>query len=169
MVETNSKIKDLFKYVKENIDTKRIVKVEDARFRLKDLSLGSQIAYYRKKKNMTQLQLAQKVNMHIDSIKKYENHPIKQIKDVSHLKDIFNILGMTDKVYLSDYYRFVLNNPSKILTEFTKNNNITGKELGRLMGKNAHQVRRWIRGETVMTEENFEILKPILKQMNYEY
>ena len=161
-------MRDLFRYVKENVDTKRIIDLKSCKIQLDNMRLGSQIAYFRKKKNLTQRQLAKKINVCTDSIKKYENQEIILI-NIDVLKKIFEVLNMNDKVILNDYFKFVLNNPSEILKDFLNINNMKGVDLARLMNKNSHEVHKWIRGNTVMSESNFNLLMPIMKEKNYSY
>lgn len=49
-MELETQICDLFRYIKEKVDTKVTLKVEE-KIELKDSKLGSEIEYYRKKKH----------------------------------------------------------------------------------------------------------------------
>lgn len=166
-METNEQICDLFKTVKNNIDTRTILRIKEDNPALRDNNLGSQIAFYREKKKLTQKELAKILNVSRDWIVKIENTRLRQI-NVKLLKRIFEVLEMEDKVKLTSYLRYVLNEPSKTLKNFLKDNHLNCVQLGEWMKTSPAVIRKWTRGNHVMTEYNFIKMKKALKENGYD-
>ena len=161
------KVCDLFQYLKEKLDTKRIIKLEEKN-ELRDYQLGSQIAYYRKKCHLTQEELANKLNVSRDLIIRYETNKIGQkLINKDFLLKIFEYLDMTNKVMLNDYMGFILNDSTKALNKFLNENNIKRNELAKLMNVNKCMIEKWVKGTSIMSKKSFNKLKPILDRNNF--
>ena len=81
MMVTDDEIKELLIKVKENAKIE-LTKLKVDEVTLKNKTLGGQIQYYRKLNNMTQEDLASRVNLSRDAIIKYENNKEnKECKD----------------------------------------------------------------------------------------
>lgn len=86
MMVTDDEIKELLIKVKEN------AKIELTKFKvdeviLKNKTLGGQIQYYRKLNNMTQEDLASRVNLSRDVIIKYENNKVNKQLNMQTMKN----------------------------------------------------------------------------------
>ena len=73
MMVTDNEIKELLVKVKKNAKIE-FTKLKVEEVTLKNKTLGGQIQYYRKLNNMTQEDLASRVNLSRDAIIKYENN-----------------------------------------------------------------------------------------------
>ena len=98
-MELDDRICDLFRYIKEKLDTKVTLKVEE-KIELKDSKLGSEIEYYRKKKHLTQQQLADRLNISRWSIMKYENTENQNKINSKLLSRLFYELEIPEKVII---------------------------------------------------------------------
>lgn len=158
----------MFKTIKANIDTTKTLTIKEDNPVLRDNNLGNQIAFYRKRKKLTQKQLAEILNISRDWIVKIENTRLKQI-NVELLKKIFKVLEMEDKVKLTAYLRYILNEPAKTLKIFLKDNNLNCVQLGKWMKTSPAVIRKWTRGNHVMNEYNFIRLKEALAENGYNF
>ena len=167
-METNEQICDLFKTIKGNIDTTKTLRIKENNPVLRDNNLGSQIAFYREKKKLTQKELAKILNVSRDWIVKIENTRLKKI-NVKLLKRIFKVLEMEDKVKLTSYLKYILNEPAKTLKNFLKDNHLNCVQLGKFMKTSPAVIRKWTRGNHIMTEYSFIKLKKALVENGYDF
>ena len=134
---TDDEIKELLVKVKENAKIE-LTKLKVDEVTLKNKTLGGQIQYYRKLNNMTQEDLASRVNLSRDAIIKYEdNKENKQLnmQTMKNLYSIFKVLKMENSIELIRYEKFILQGQSSALRYIISILGITQKSFAKLVDK----------------------------------
>ena len=135
---------------------------------MNNTKIGNFIKQLRKQQKLTQKELAKILNVSRDWIVKIENTRLRQI-NVKLLKRIFEVLEMEDKVKLTAYLKYILNDPAKTLKKFLKDNHLNCVQLGEWMKTSPAVIRKWTRGNHVMTEYSFIKMKKALKENGYDF
>ena len=137
MMVTDDEIKKLLTKVKENADIV-LTKLKVDEVTLKNKTLGGQIQYYRKLNNMTQEDLANRVNISRDAIIKYENNKENRQLNMQTMKNyysIFKALKMENSIELTGYEKFILQGQSRALRNIITILGITQKSFAKLVDK----------------------------------
>ena len=93
LMETNEQICDLFKTVKNNIDTRTFLRIKEDNPALRDNNLGNQIAFYREKKKLTQMDLSHKSGIPQATISRLES--FRSTPTLQNLIKISNALDLS--------------------------------------------------------------------------
>lgn len=124
-----------------------------------DSSVGARIKFYRIRANISQMELAKRLNVSSDVIKSIENVD-RKIYDVDILNNLVDVLGIRKELIKYDtYVSFLLNNPSEQITKYRIKHNLTKKQLANKMNVNYKTVLSWERGRFVMSKTNYDILR----------
>lgn len=131
----------------------------------KQSSSESKIKFYRRLKNITQVELANQLGVTRDVIMNIENGA-RNGKNVFYDRDIVNktidILDMRDKFGKSDtYIRFLAEDGNKQLKEFRIKNNLSVKAFATMMGVDKSTIRRWENYVNTISIENYLKYKKI--------
>ena len=122
-------------------------------------TLGEQIKYYRRLAGIKQRDLALRLGYERGVIDSLENDEIKMV-NVNLIRDVIKELDIEDKVVINDdYIAFVLNEPDQQLLEFRRKNHLTRVELSRMMGTHISVIKKWERGQSIMTRTSYNKLK----------
>ena len=111
----------------------------------------------------------------IKHILKNDQSGIQQMKETEIVVDSFE---ETNELLenLGFYYRcyqekrrikYILNEPAKTLKNFLKDNHLNCVQLGKWMKTSPAVIRKWTRGNHVMTEYSFIKMKKALKENGY--
>ena len=131
----------------------------------KQSSSESKIKFYRRLKNMTQVELANQLGVTRDVIMNIENGA-RNGKNLFYDRDIINkiidILDMRDKFGKSDtYIRFLAEDGNKQLKEFRIKNNLSVKTFASMMGVDRSTIRRWENYVNTISIDNYLRYKKI--------
>lgn len=131
----------------------------------KQSSSESKIKYYRRLKNITQVELANQLGVTRDVIMNIENGA-RNGKNLFYDRDIINqiidILDMRDKFGKSDtYIRFLAEDGNLQLKEFRTKNNLSIKAFANMMGVDRSTIRRWENYVNTISIENYLKYKKI--------
>lgn len=157
MMVTDDEIKELLAKVKNN------ARIELTKFKvdeviLKNKTLGGQIQYYRKLNNMTQEELASRVNISRDAIIKYENNKENKQLNMQTMKNyysIFKALKMENSIELTGYEKFILQGQSCSLKNIIAILGITQKSFEELVDKPYTTVKEWMQNRVNMSKKYF--------------
>ena len=131
----------------------------------KQSSSESKIKFYRRLKNITQVELAKQLGVTRDVIMNIENGA-RNGKNLFYDRDIINqiidILDMRDKFGKSDtYIRFLAEDGNKQLKEFRIKNNLSVKTFANMMGVDRSTIRRWENYVNTISIDNYLRYKKI--------
>ncbi len=167
---TNEQIQDLFSYIKENTEINSKIEIETEKPKLKNNKLGSQIAYYRKIKNISQKELAERIKASRKLIIEYEqNKKFKELnkKTEKIYKKIFKELDIEEKIQLDGYEKFILNGQANLLKNFIKKLGITQMVFSEMIGKSYEVTKGWIQGRSNMSRKAYKQIEKSLNEFNY--
>ena len=162
MLEKQVAISKLFNKLQDKLDTEIIVHTSPT-WKIPEInensSLGEQIKYYRRLKNIKQTDLCLKLGCDRGVLDHLENRNMKLI-NINLVKDIIKELDIEDKIIMNDdYISFIFNNPSKAIMDFRKKNNLKRIDLSKTMNTDISVIKRWEKGQCIMTRASFEKLK----------
>lgn len=131
----------------------------------KQSSSESKIKFYRRLKNITQVELANQLGVTRDVIMTIENGT-RSGKRLYYDRDIINkiidILDMRDKFGKSDtYIRFLAEDGNLQLKEFRINNELSVSTFANMMGVAKSTIRRWESYENTISIDNYLRYKKI--------
>lgn len=131
----------------------------------KQSSSESKIKFYKRLKNITQVELEKQLGVTRDVIMNIENGA-RNGKNLFYDRDIINqiidILDMRDKFGKSDtYIRFLAEDGNKKLKEFRTKNNLSVKAFANLMGVDRSTIRRWENYVNTISIDNYLRYKKI--------
>lgn len=164
----------IFEIPKDKIQTSYHFELKNPRRKLPKLnklsSSESKIKYYRRLHNITQKELAEQLGVTREVILTLENGPRngkRTFYDSNIINRIVDILDMRDKFGKSDtYIKFLIEDSPKQIHEFRINNNLTKKQMGKLLEVSSTTIGRWETGENTMSYENFIKYKKIRDSLN---
>ena len=108
-------------------------------------TVGERIAYYRKKKKLSQQQLADLAGVSVCTIKRIENH--KVTSNINTYNSIISALQISPDLIYNDYFRFISNDYSHWLKSYRKKNNLTQRELSKLLNIHVKTIMRLEQGK----------------------
>ena len=131
----------------------------------KQSSSESKIKFYKRLKNITQVELEKQLGVTRDVIMNIENGA-RNGKNLFYDRDIINqiidILDMRDKFGKSDtYIRFLAEDGNKQLKVFRTKNNLSVKAFANLMGVDRSTIRRWENYVNTISIDNYLRYKKI--------
>ena len=157
------------KALSDKIQTQYTIQLANPRRTLpkmnKQSSSEAKFKYYRRLKNLTQLELAEQIGVSRDVIMNIENGA-RNGKNVFYDRNIINqiidILDMRDKFGKSDtYIRFLAEDGNLQLKEFRISNNLSVSTFATMMGVDKTTIRRWENYENTISIENYLKYKKI--------
>ena len=157
------------KALSDKIQTQYTIQLANPRRTLpkinKQSSSESKIKFYRRLKNITQVELAKQLGVTRDVIMNIENGA-RNGKNLFYDRDIINqiidILDMRDKFGKSDtYIRFLAEDGNKQLKEFRIKNNLSVKTFANMMGVDRSTIRRWENYVNTISIDNYLRYKKI--------
>ena len=123
-------------------------------------NIGKQIAYYRKQKGLTQIQLADKLHVSKSCINAYENRELKLV-NIEFLKRVFEVLEINNKIKLPQYEEFILNNQSQKLKKLLKENGLNYKQFSKTINVDYSNVKKWLKGQAIMSKTSYNKIRNI--------
>lgn len=172
---TNEQIQQLFQKVKKNVNLEEKIinkfNVKQKVIKLKDETLGSQIAYYRQMKNMTQEDLANKTNLSRNVIINYENNKeSKQInkRTLNNYKNIFKVLNIENKIKLYGYEKFIITGQAENLRKAIKKSGLQQKQLAKIINEPYQTFQQWVQGRININKKVYNKLNKIFMEMGYK-
>lgn len=171
---TDDEIKRLFRKIKADDaidDTDKNISIITENIELKDETLGSQIAYYRKLRGLKQIELAEKVDVCREIIIDYErNKEYRQLnkKTMEIYKKIFKALEIEDKIKLQGYERFILTGQANNINNFCEKTGITKKQIASIVGMPYNTIIQWSYGRINMSKNKYEKLERELSKRGYQ-
>lgn len=129
-----------------------------------DMSIGSQIKYFRELKGITQEELGTVVRMSKFTIQRIENKEI-QLVNFELLDKLIDYLGIQDKIrYEDEYIKFIKNNPIALIKDYRKRNNLTQYQLSKLLNVGDGTVKQWETGRCVISRNSYEKIKQLFTE-----
>ncbi len=127
-----------------------------------DMSLGSQIKYYRSFKGISQEELAKAVGVSKFTVMRIENNEMLLV-NLALLDKLISHLDIEDKIsYEDDYIEFIKNNPAEQIRAYRKKKNITMYQLSELLNTAYSTVKHWENGTCVISRKCYERLKQLI-------
>jgi len=160
-VATKDNINSLFNKLRESINCN--IKLELPKPIIEEPNtnnIGKQIAYYRKQKGLTQIQLAELLNVSKSCINAYENRELRLV-NVEFLKRVFEVLEINNKIKLPQYEEFILNNQSQKLKKLLKENNLNYKQFSKAINVDYSNVKKWLKGQAIMSKISYNKIRKI--------
>ena len=160
---------ETFNLLQGKIQTHFTIKLANPRRTLpkmnKQSKTESKIKFYRRLKNITQVELAKQLGVTRDVIMAIENGT-RSGKRLYYDRDIINqiidILDMRDKFGKSDtYIRFLAEDGNLQLKEFRTSHKLSVKAFANMMGVDRSTIRRWENYENTISIENYLRYKKI--------
>lgn len=164
-----------FKALQSRIQTTYSIKLANPRRTLpkmnKQSTTEAKIKYYRRLKNITQVELANQIGVTRDVIMNIENGA-RNGKNLFYNKDVINqiidILDMRDKFGKSDtYIRFIADDGNAQVKKFRKQNNLSINAFAKLMDVDRTTVRRWENYVNILSVDNYLKFKKIRDSHDY--
>ena len=166
MTETTDSINNIFMEIKENSDfDKKIDFKIDTLEKPDTKSLGKQIAYYRKTKGWTQIELAKKANTCKECIRNCEHKTIK-IVNIELLKRIIEVLDIQDKIILPPYEKFILYDQSRNMKKILEDYNLSVYKLAKAIKTDDSNVMKWVKGKSVISRTSYNKLMNYIEKRN---
>lgn len=159
---THEEIRFIFTLLKQQINTEISMNISKTLLGYKDvtsLSVGKQIKHFRTLKELTQKELAKKINTDRAYISEIEND-IK-FPSIELLKKIIEVLNMEERITLPPYTLFLMNNPVEKIKKYQIENNISNHKLSKILKTNSTYVKKWINGQTVISKSVYEKLNQL--------
>lgn len=162
MLENQLAISKLFDKLKDKLDTEIIIHTSPT-WKIprinENSTLGEQIKYYRRLANIKQTDLCLKLGCDRGVLDHLENRELKLV-NINLIKDIIKELNIEDKIIINDdYIAFILDNPSKTILDFRKENNLKRIDLARMLDKDISVIKKWETGKSQMTRASYNKLK----------
>lgn len=166
MAETRDSVNNMFFHIKESNGFHKKIDLNVNALKMPDTtSLGEQIAYFRKLKGWTQIELAEKLGTCKECIRSYEHKCIKLI-NVKLLKKMIEVLDIEDKIILPPYEKFILYNQSKNMKKILKDYNLNVYRLAKEIKTDDSNVMKWVKGKSIMSRTSFEKLMNYIEKRN---
>lgn len=129
-----------------------------------NMSLGSQIKYFRELKGITQEELGTAVGMTKYAIRNIENNEMRLV-NLTLLDKLIDYLDIQDKIqYEDEYIRFIKNNPIAVIKDYRKRNNLTQYQLSKLLNTGDGTVKQWETGRCVISRNSYEKIKKLFTE-----
>ena len=156
-------IRHTFNSVLDNKGTKLTIPVASAvKLPAMNMTIGSQIKYFRSFKGLTQEELAKAVGVSRNSIMHIENDEMLLV-NISLLDKLVSYLGIENKIkYEDDYIDFIKNNPASQLKAYREKEKITMYELSKRLNTDYSTVKKWENGKSVISRKRYERFKMLL-------
>lgn len=170
MAELFSKIKE-----KENINDNFKIVVDRTPKKIPKNNIrdfADQMKYFRILKGYSQRQVGEAIGVCEDTYRSYELKEI-EVRDINKINKIVEVLDFSEEPILSDYVKFLIAKPEKILVDFFKNSGVAKNEFARKAGINRRSILSWINKEKTVSEECYYRIKKAMdeyekKQLEYE-
>lgn len=164
-MESKVGISKLFDKLQDTLDTEIIVHT-NATWEIpkisKDSTIGQQIKYYRRLANIKQEDLSTKLGYSRDALHHIENKEMKLV-NINLIKDVIKELNIEDKININDdYIVFLLDNPSKKLSELRQKLGFSKTKLANSLNVSSTTIRRWEKGNNYMSRKIYDKIKKIM-------
>ena len=162
ILDIKSEIKYIFIYLKRVCNTDVSINIKKVLLEMKDVtsySVGEQIRHYRKIKELTQKQLANKIGVNRSYISEIESDT--KFPGIEVFRKIINVLEIENKIVIPKYRLFLMNDPTEKLKQFQKENNMSSHKMAMILKTNSAYVNRWINGQTRISESVYKKLNEL--------
>lgn len=122
-------------------------------------TVGKRIAYYRKKKQLSQQQLADLAGVSVCTIKRIEND--KTVNNSVSIIKIIQSLQIDQELVFDDYYTFIMDNYSQWLKDYRHKNKLTQKQLSELLHIHIKLVMRWEQKKLIPSRKYYHLIKQL--------
>lgn len=165
MLENGVAISKLFERLKNNINTKVTLKTH-AIWKIPHIdensTLGEQIKYYRRLKQIKQSELSKRLGVGIGCLQSIENKE-KRMVDIKLLLAVLKELDIEDKVNINDdYLAFLINDSAKTIKELRKKFKLTRMALENKIDIPNGTIKRWENGYSLITRKSYNKIKKVL-------
>ena len=126
---------------------------------LEEATVGEKIAFYRFKADLTQEELAERLNIDRKTILRYENGTMKL--NLRIINEIAEQLKIPPTFLYDDYFSFLAYPYSEKIKEILSDNCISTKKLAELVFVHNKTIKRWKKQVIPPNRENYEKLKEL--------
>ena len=161
-------VANLFSKIKRNNKINECIKLTVNRIpmnmpkpELKDFA--DQMIYFRKQLGYSQKQVANEIGVSEDTYRRYELKEVKLV-NIKKIDKIVKFLKFTEEPKVSEYVKFLMSNPEKMLIKFFKQSGISKNEFAKKAGFNRRSILEWINKKKSISEESYYKIKKFLKE-----
>lgn len=138
--------------IKINIDPLKKIKTKEKK------DLVDQIILARHEKGYSVRELGEKINISQKRLTSYELR-LAELKDPKVIKGCIKVLDIKEP-QLTDYQRFLLDNPNQKIKQYILDNNIKLEQMEKLLNIKAKTILNWISHDDVLiSEESYNKMK----------
>lgn len=132
---------------------------------LKDFA--DQMIYFRKQLGYSQKQVANGIGVSEDTYRKYELKKVKLV-NIKKIDKIVKFLKFTEEPKVSEYVKFLMSSPEKMLIKFFKQSGMSKNEFAKRTGFNRRSILEWINKKKSISEESYYKIKKFLTEYKEE-
>ena len=122
-------------------------------------TVGERIAYYRKKKKLSQQQLADLANISTCTIKRIENNKIDS--SINTYNKIIEVLQVNTQLIYDSYLQFINSDYSNLIKSLRHQRRLTQKQFSKLLHVHIKTIMRWEQREQIPSREHYMLIKKL--------
>ena len=123
-------------------------------------TVGERIAYYRKKKKLSQQQLADLAGVSVCTIKRIERNKI--ISGQNTYRHIIDALQVNSSLIYDDYFSFINSNYDQYIKNYRNQNKLTQLQLSKILHIHVKTIMRWEQKKSFPSIQQYNLIKLLL-------
>ena len=122
-------------------------------------TVGERIAYHRKRKKLSQQQLADLAGVSVCTIKRMENYKCESNFSTYH--KVVTALQVNPDLIYDDYFKFITSDYSQWLKSFRYKHKLTQMHLSELLHVHVKTVMRWEQKELIPNRKHYQLIQQL--------
>lgn len=168
MLSDNKSVSYLLSKIKENgtFNKKIKLKVETHRkpkevIETNRTNFAEQMIYFRRIHGYTQKQVAKAIGISEGTYSNYEENKT-ELTNIKIINRILKFLEFTEEPKVSDYVKFLMSNPEKMLEKYLKENKISKNKFSQLSGISRRAMLDWFNHTKGISKESYEKIEKFI-------
>lgn len=118
-------------------------------------NFAEQMIYFRRLHGYTQKEVAKAIGISESTYGNYEENKT-ELTNIKTINKILKFLEFTEEPKVSDYVKFLMSNPEKMLEEYLKENKISKNKFSKLSGISRRAMLDWFNHTKGISKESYE-------------
>lgn len=150
----------------DSFDEKINMKIETHRKRKEAIendriNFAEQMIYFRRLHGYTQKEVAKAVGISESTYSNYEENKT-ELTNTKVINKILKFLKFTEEPKVSDYVKFLMSNPEKMLEKYLKENKISKNKFSKLSGISRRAMLDWFNHTKGISKESYEKIEKFI-------
>lgn len=150
----------------DSFDEKINMKIETHRKRKEAIendriNFAEQMVYFRRLHGYTQKEVAKAIGISESTYSNYEENKT-ELTNTKVINKILKFLEFTEEPKVSDYVKFLMSNPEKMLEKYLKENKISKNKFSKLSGISRRAMLDWFNHTKGISKESYEKIEKFI-------